>query len=386
MPNTKSHNPTTLLTGATGFLGHFILRDLLVRGRNVVAMLRAPLEHSHQRLQAMLAAIDLDMEKYLSTGRLRLVEGALPDDMPECRWGETDDILTSAASLQLASNGNGEPYKTNVAGIETLLAWANRHGVRTLHAVSTAYVCGSFKGHVREVFHPLPPGFQTDYERSKWHAEEHLQAWAQQPGHKLTILRPSFLVGDSRTGYTTQFGGFYQFARLLNTLRIQYAENGNGNGHGNDDRIHIPLCIPGRKDDPVQDFVPVDYASRIISEIVCNPALHGNIYHLTDPSPPSLDHFKEWLEEYFNIHGGYYVDELPVHRSSAESLMWEKYDLFVPRIRHHIRFDQSNTRRVMDAMGVRFPAMTRERFHTMLDYAATQDWGAPARRKLARVS
>jgi thioester reductase-like protein len=36
------HARTILMTGATGFLGNFVLRDLLLLGRRVVAGLRPP--------------------------------------------------------------------------------------------------------------------------------------------------------------------------------------------------------------------------------------------------------------------------------------------------------------------------------------------------------
>ncbi len=45
---------TTLMTGATGFLGIYVLRDLLERGHRVVALLRPPLSSNRRRLQDQL--------------------------------------------------------------------------------------------------------------------------------------------------------------------------------------------------------------------------------------------------------------------------------------------------------------------------------------------
>jgi len=366
-----AHHPsTTLLTGATGFLGHYVLRDLLLRGQRVVALLRPPLQSSAQRLHEMVAKIGFDSDAYIQSGQLVLCEGAMPDALPSAgHWGSTDDIVSCAASLQLFSNGNGEPFKTNVTGIETLIDWARRHHVRTIHAVSTAYVCGAYKDNVREIFHPQPPSFQTEYERSKWIAEQKLAEWGRENGNVLTVLRPSFLIGDTTTGYTTQFGGFYQFARLVAIMAEHYRDHSNGNG------TYIPHRIPGGKNDPVQNLVPVDHASRLVAEIVLDAALHGRIYHLTDPSPPTWDDFKRWLEDYFHVHGGYYVDELPPDHNPAEMLLWEKYDLLMPRIHHHVQFDNHNARQVMERFDFCFPKLNQERFARMLDYAASQRWG-----------
>lgn len=365
------HTATTLLTGATGFLGHFVLKDLLIRGRRIVALLRSPLGESTQRLAAMLSKVDISLDDYVQRGLLILHEGALPDHLPDGEWGLTDDIVSCAASLQLFSNGNGEPYRTNVDGIDRLLDWARRHHVKRFHAVSTAYVCGSLRDSVCEVFHPEPPAFQTEYERSKWMAERKIVEWSQEDGNTCTVLRPSFLIGHSETGYTTQFGGFYQFARLFAMMAEHYRDDSNGQG------AYIPLRIPGRQNDPIQNFTPVDFASRIVAEVVLTPELQGRIYHLTDPNPPTFEDFRQWIEAYFNIYGGRFVDsdELPTARSSAETLLWEKYDLVIPRMQHHVHFDQSNTTAVMRRIGFDFPAMHKERFFKMLDYATSQRWG-----------
>ncbi len=370
-----SHNtPTTLLTGATGFLGHYILRELLTRSRRVVALLRAPLDETRERLWSMTRRIGFDCQPYADKGMLVTMEGALPDDLPDSEWGPTDDILSCAASLQLHANGNGEPFRTNINGVEMLLDWARRHNVRKFHAVSTAYVCGGHMGGIREISHPEPPSFQTDYERTKWTAEKMIAEWGRETGNTVTLLRPSFLIGHSETGYTTQFGGFYQFARIVAMMTDHFRE---AHPPTNGDATHIPHRIPGRKNDAVQNFVPVDFAARLAAEVVLDPSLHGRIYHLTDPNPPTWDDFRQWLEKYFNMYGGTFADtdELSNGVSQAETLLWEKYDLLLPRLRHRVHFDQSNTREVMQQRGIEFPQLDQPRFNMLLDYAASQKWG-----------
>lgn len=367
------------MTGATGLLGHFILRDLLQRGRRIVAMLRPPLPDSKQRLSGLMRQLHFDLEHYVDCGQLVLVAGCLPHELPACNWGRTDDVLSCAASLQLFANGNEEPHKTNVVGTEKLLAWADHHDVRRFHAVSTAYVCGSLSKPVGEVIHHPKPIFQTEYEHSKWIAETRLTDWGEQDGRVMTISRPSFLVGDSETGYTSQFGGFYQLARMVSILKEQYSEGHNGHP------THVPLRIPGRPDDP-QNFVPVDFASRVITEIVLNESLHGRIYHLTDPTPPTNNHVKHCLEDYFNIYGGHFVEPSRTNgdHTPAEALLWEAYDVITPRVTHNPVFQQDNTREVMDVFGIQFPALDRDRFFTLLDFAKARRWGLRADRSLCQ--
>lgn len=369
------------MTGATGFLGNYLLRDLLRGGQTVTAMLREPLEQSQSRLTGNLLALDLDLAPHLADGSLTLVAGSLPDALPKLKT-KPDEILSCAASLQLYANGNDEPFKTNVQGIERLVEWATENDVRRIHAVSTAYVCGSYTQSVREVFHRPEPEFKTQYEKSKWLAESLLVDWAQGPGRCLTVYRPSFLVGDSQSGYTTQFGGFYQFARMLAILKQTYGDgnqNGNGsqNGNGNGALTHVPLRIPARED-ATQNFVPVDFTSRIIAEVMGDESLHGRIYHLTDPEPPTYGDIKSYLETYFKIEGGYFTDpeEAVSDSTPAESLVWEQYQEAALRLSHSPQFCQRNTAQVMDGAGIPFPVMDQQRLSMLLDYAVAARWGS----------
>lgn len=374
----SDYSSTTFLTGATGFLGHFILRDLLNRGRRVVAMLRPPMGETARRLAVMLGRIGVDMAEAIERDRLVLVEGSLPDGLPRCEWGPTHEIVSCAASLQLMSSGNQEPYRTNIDGVCRLIEWADRHEVTRIHAVSTAYVCGWPSGEIPEAFHEIEPHFQTDYERSKWVAESFLAKWGRANSNVLTVYRPSFLVGDTETGYTMQFNGFYQLARMISLMKEQYCGTEDG------ELTYVPLRLPGRADDR-QNFVPVDFAAGIVAACAVNPELQGRIYHLTDPTPPTNGQIKAWFEEYFCLHGGYFIDQEEVRgeRSSAESLLWEQYDLIVPRISRDFEFISRNTAAAAAASGLEVPTLTRERMHALLDYAASARWGQRANRLIA---
>ncbi len=283
-----------------------------------------------------------------------------------------------AACLQLFAVGNGDPYRTNVAGTKAILDWADAHGIKKLHAVSTAYTCGWNSGLIPEQFHTPEPKFQTDYEKSKWMSESMLADWAALPGQSLTVYRPSFLIGDSETGYTCQFAGFYQFARLVSVLKRQYVDPESG------EKTYIPLRIPGRPEDR-QNIVPVDFASKMIAEIVLRPEFHGRIYHLCNPEGPTNDMMKRCYEEYFGLYGGYFADPSEVlgNCSQAESLLWDQYDLFTPRVVHTPKFDMTHTSEAMRAVDAEFPALTPQRIHMLFDFAAAKDWGRSAGSKVS---
>ena len=280
--------------------------------------------------------------------------------------------MHNAASLELFTNGDpqGDPYLTNVKGAKAVTCWANDHGVKTILTVSTAYTCGWNEGDIAELFHEPAPQFQTDYEKSKWTSEMLFREWSQQPGNTLTVFRPSFLVGDSQTGYTSQFAGFYQLARLVGVLKQQYHDPNNGS------KTYIPLRIPGSPDD-VQNVVPVDFVSRMIAEIAVRPQYHGRIYHLTNPQPPTNDLMKRCYEDYFGLHGGSFAPpgEVVGKCSPAESLLWDQYSLLTPRVVHTPRFDTSHTQEVMKDLGINFPVLDKERIVKLFDWAAQRNWG-----------
>jgi nucleoside-diphosphate-sugar epimerase len=365
-----SGEQTILMTGATGFLGMYMLRNLLDSGYRVVALVRPPLDRGRKRLIDLLGEIGCDAESREENERLLLVEGALPDDLPEERWGKTDTILNCAASLQLYANGNGDPYATNVEGTKAIIEWAREHFVGRIFAVSTAYTCGWDRGRILEDFHLRQPEFQTNYEHSKWTAEHLLRSWAEETDGTLTVFRPSFLVGDSRTGYTAQFAGFYQFGRLVSLLKEQFRDPNNGA------LTHVPLRIPGRPED-LQNLVPVDFAARVAVDVVERPEYHGRIYHLTNPKPPSNDMIRRFYEEYFGLTGGYFVDPQEVigHCTPAESLLWDKFNILTPRMTHNPIFEMGNTLKVMEAAGRSFPMLDRECVFRLFEYAVNQDWG-----------
>jgi nucleoside-diphosphate-sugar epimerase len=367
----RTPNPQTLfMTGATGFLGHYILRDLLRDGHRIVALVRAPRERGEGRLAGMLERAGLQVEEPLRDGRLRLIEGSLPARLPASVEERLDGVVSCAASLQLFADGNAEPFETNVSGTQALLQWAERHRIGRVYAVSTAYVCGWTKGVIPETLHTVQPDFQTDYEHSKWKSERLYADWSAAPGRTLTLFRPAFLVGDSVTGRTTQFGGFYQFARLMSVLKERYADPDNG------ELTRVPLRIPGRPEH-LHNFVPVDFCSRIVSEVIGRPEFHGRIYHLTNPDPPSNEMLKRCYEEYFGLCGGHYADpdEVVGHCTPAEALLWDRYELVAPRLTHSPQFDTTNTQAVMKAAGVDFPHLDRERMFRLFDYAARHNWG-----------
>jgi nucleoside-diphosphate-sugar epimerase len=233
-----------LLTGATGFVGKEILDRFLNRGRQVYALVRAPDDRAAEaRLapHANLTALAGDIEKP------GLGLAAPPEDV--------STIVHCAASVSFDLSLE-ESRRVNVDGTRHVLDVAKRcQRLERLSYVSTAYVAGEPRRLFQEDELDVGQRFRNPYERSKFEAERMLREHAD--GLPLQVLRPSIVVGDSRTGRTSSFNVLYGPLKALA-------------------RGAIP-AIPGRRGSPV-DVVPVDY----VADQTVDLAEHGSdgTYHL----------------------------------------------------------------------------------------------------------
>src|SRR5687767_13132289 len=106
----------TLMTGATGLLGGYLLRDALLAGRSMAVLVRrSRLESARQRIESILARFEADLD--LELPRPVVLEGDLSQpaaglDALALGWiaENCDSILHNAASLSFYHDEKtGEP-------------------------------------------------------------------------------------------------------------------------------------------------------------------------------------------------------------------------------------------------------------------------------------
>ncbi len=285
------------LTGATGFLGHYVLAELLAHPHiRCRVLLRPPISKSSARLGQLLAEIGFNLPALIAKGRVLLVEGELPGSINSEDISGVDMVLHAAGNTTFHANGSGEPAKTNIDGTRAILSLATKAKIRRFSFVSTAYVCGEQIGHQSEVIFEAIPPIRNEYERSKWEAERLVWAWGEDNGI-VTICRPSILFGDSRTGRASAMKGLYLVARATEILARAM------DGNHRVDRHQIPFRILGLPH-ATCNVVPVDWAARQIANISLEPTTESSVHHVTNPDPPTHQEVKRWLEQYFDIAGG----------------------------------------------------------------------------------
>jgi len=200
---------TLLLTGATGFLGAFLLDELLrITGATVYCLVRAATEDDgRKRVRKNLAAYDLWRPEYEQ--RLAVLLG----DLSEPRLGLAQPVWEELARSVDVIYHNGStvnfaaPYerleKSNVGGTREVLRLATRVRLKPVHFVSTlsSFLVEELSDAVVTEGTPLPPGSAVSggYNQSKWVADRLVQA-AREQGVPVSIYRPARITGSSRTG------------------------------------------------------------------------------------------------------------------------------------------------------------------------------------------
>jgi dihydroflavonol-4-reductase len=170
---------TTLVTGAAGFLGSHVARQLVARGENVRVLLRPSSQNR--------AIADLPLE-YV-TGDLRDT-----NSLDRALKG-IHRVFHAAADYRLWAQHSQDIYDSNVGGTKNILAAAKRAGVEQFIYTSTVATIA--------VDRPAQPNESTaakleemigHYKRSKWMAEREALKAAKE-GLPVIVAMPTTPVG-----------------------------------------------------------------------------------------------------------------------------------------------------------------------------------------------
>jgi dihydroflavonol-4-reductase len=172
----------TLVTGATGFVGWHVARQLLEKGQTVRALVRDPV-----RSAAALKELE----------GIETVQGDLRDEDSVARAvGGCGTVFHVAADYRLWAPRPEEMYRSNVDGTRNLLVAARRAGVEKCVYTSTVGCIGMRKGELGSEDTPVGLAeMHGPYKRSKFLAEEVALQFAQE-GFPVVLVNPTAPVGD----------------------------------------------------------------------------------------------------------------------------------------------------------------------------------------------
>ncbi|MEM9087117.1 MAG: thioester reductase domain-containing protein [Cyanobacteria bacterium P01_F01_bin.53] len=271
----KRVHQNILLTGATGFLGAFLLQALLTQTETTVyCLIRANTPNDGlAKLKQRLTDYQIWQESFQS--RIRPITG----DLAQPYLGLSKQQFYTLADQIDAIYHNGaqvhhiSPYAqlrdTNVLGTQEIIKLACHGSPKALHYISTLSVLptnplpGQTKIYEQADLsqYPAPVG---GYNRSKWVAEQ-LVAQARDRHLATTIYRPGPISGHSQTGVFNPNDFLYR-------LMQGYVQSG--------------MAPTGQT--PL-DLLPVDYAANAIVYLSQQPIALGKAFHLIHPHSASSD-------------------------------------------------------------------------------------------------
>ena len=388
MPN---HDSYILLTGATGLLGRSLLRDLAAAGRRMAVIVRgSKTAAAAERVDDLLddwrevAGVDVPcpvvLEGDLSTDGL-----GLASDQRSWIARNVGEVIHSAASLSFQlRESDGEPYTSNVTGTRNMLALCRDTGIRRLHHVSSAYVCGLRQGRILESELDVGQTPGNDYERSKITSEA--EATGAECLDVCTVHRPSIIVGDLVNGFTNTFHGFYKPLRIVQPFVEAFV--------GAELEPGSLLEVLGMSGSESKNLVPVDWVSAAMTRVILDESLHGQTYHFTSDSPTSVGTLCRVFE-------GLVVEmaaELKRHREAQAAagaarpkpaaafdpltlgkLFLDQMHVYKAYWRDDPRFDTTNTHRAVP--GLPAPALDEETIRRLCRFAIANNfrWPPPGR-------
>jgi NAD(P)-dependent dehydrogenase (short-subunit alcohol dehydrogenase family) len=252
------------VTGATGFIGHNLVRRLLQREGTVYALVRAG---SRGRLEELRTAWGADGARVvpISGDLSRPGLGVSEEDLLTLRGG-VDHFFHLAAIYDMAAGAEAQEA-ANVEGTRHAVELAGAIEAGCFHQVSSIAAAGLYRGTWREDMFEQAEDLDTHpYFRTKHESERVVREECRRPWR---VYRPGIVVGDSRSGEIDKVDGPYYFFKLLQRAR----------------RV-LPSWLPtvGVEGGEI-NIVPVDFVAAAIDHIAHQPDLDGRAFHLTDPEP-----------------------------------------------------------------------------------------------------
>jgi len=256
-----------LITGATGFIGRFVVEELLKQPQaTVYAVVRTGSEHKLDKVRLQLGT---------SAERLHAISGDLtqpglgisPEDAEPLK-GQINHLFHVAAIYDLKADANAQ-QQANVEGTRHTLQAAHTLQVGCFHHVSSIAVAGQYPGQFTEDMFDQGTHFSNPYFLTKHLAEKCVRDEAKVP---FRIYRPSMVVGHSQSGEMDKVDGPYYLFQLLEII-----------GRWLPKWTPIPGIEGGQF-----NIVPVDYVAQSMVYIAHQPNLDGQCFNLTDPQHYSL--------------------------------------------------------------------------------------------------
>ena len=251
------------VTGATGFIGRYLVANLLRRGEPIYVLVR---KGSLKKLAAQREEWGATEKQVIAvTGDIGQKGLGIADADLRKLKGKVTHLFHLAAVYDISATAEAQQV-ANVDGTRNVVAFAAAVQAGTFHHVSSIAAAGLYDGVFREDMFEEAEDLDHPYFRTKHESEGIVRRECKRP---FRIYRPGFVVGDSKTGYIDKIDGPYYFFKFLQKLRNM-----------------LPPWMPmlGIEGGRI-NIVPVDFVADALDFIAHKKGLDGRCFHLTDPDP-----------------------------------------------------------------------------------------------------
>lgn len=248
------------ITGATGFIGRFLLVNLLKRSGDIHVLVRPGSEGKIDALREKLGD---------SAGRIKVVSGDLTQpllgvsdkDRAQLK-GKIKNVFHLAAIYDITADAESQE-RTNTEGTRQAVKFSEDIAAGCFHHVSSIAAAGLYPGVFREDMFEEAERLDDPYLRTKHESEKIVRKECSVPWR---VYRPAMVVGHSQTGEMDKIDGPYFFFKFLQKLR------------GTVPKWMPMVGVEGGK----LNIVPVDYVVDAMDFIAHQDGLDGKAFHLTD--------------------------------------------------------------------------------------------------------
>ncbi|HSV40331.1 MAG TPA: SDR family oxidoreductase [Nocardioidaceae bacterium] len=251
------------VTGATGFIGRFLVQDLIDnREGEIFVLVRGG---SQAKLDRLMATWGHSSRVTPVTGDLTAPALGVDEKWVAEHRGKIDHFVHLAAIYDITA-GDEVNDKLNIGGTRNALALAADLDAGIFHQVSSIAASGDYQGTWDETQFDVGQGFPSPYHRTKYESEKIVREESPVPWR---VYRPAVVIGHSQTGVMDKIDGPYYFFPALKALR---------------DRIPgwVPMLGLDLGD---TNLVPVDYVTKAMDHLMHVPGLDGQAFHLVNPEP-----------------------------------------------------------------------------------------------------